>query len=238
MSLKTVYGLQMMGPSLEVIKWPSKKQALKSGNNWMLIETVDDLTNSSISSGRLAEYWNHHNPDTPVKDFKDREEGAKQLFAILERVAITAKKMSKAPQDAPKSEEEERYTSQPDDGEPPPEGKEETVAKTATKRKGAAAAPPKGKKAAAVSAAREKGAKGKGNVANLTPKTGKYAGMKLTASKDAQKENPRRPGSEGWKSLEIIRKKPGISYEDFRKAGGHPGQLNLDVTNGNIIAKS
>jgi hypothetical protein len=60
----------------------------------------------------------------------------------------------------------------------------------------------------------------------------KFAGRKLTPTAAAKKENPRRPDSHGHRSLEIIRKKPGITYEAFIAAGGRACDLRYDVAKG------
>lgn len=197
-----IYGVETTGQSLEILKWSDRKTAERAGNNWLLIENEKQLNESSISTGTLAALWNHHNPDTPVKRFADREEGAKQVFAIFERVAISAKKLSAH------------------------EGEKE-VAKGATAKKGAAKAPAK----------KGTGAKGKGNPANLKVRKSKYTGMKLTASAEAKKANPRKEGSHGYRSMEIIRNNPGITYEEFIAKGGRGNDLEWDVTKGNVTTK-
>jgi hypothetical protein len=45
--------------------------------------------------------------------------------------------------------------------------------------------------------------------------------------------NPRRQGSHGFKSLQIIYKHPGISVQVFVEAGGRLKDLNWDLKYGN-----
>lgn len=51
------------------------------------------------------------------------------------------------------------------------------------------------------------------------------------------KENPRRKGSHGHTSMEIILKTPGIAYEAFIKAGGRRNDLTWDINAGNAEAR-
>lgn len=204
----TIYGVDIGGGPLEILKWPDRKTAQRAGNSWMLVENAKELFESSVSNGRLAELWNFHNPDTPIQKFADREKGAEEVFAFFERVAISPKKLSTAPEGEAK------------------------VARGATAKKSAAATP--GKKAAAQAVATKKG---KGNAANLKTRTSKYSGMKLTPSKEAAAKNPRKEGSHGFKSIEIIRKNPGITYEDYIKKGGRNNDLEWDVSKGNVTTK-
>jgi hypothetical protein len=65
-----------------------------------------------------------------------------------------------------------------------------------------------------------------------------------TPTAAAKKENPRRPTakdrkgnvreSHGYRSLEIIRQKPGITYEAFIAAGGRARDLRWDVKFGRV----
>lgn len=51
---------------------------------------------------------------------------------------------------------------------------------------------------------------------------------------DALPSNPRRADSHGWRSLEIIRTKPGISVNEFLKAGGRLNDLRWDIEYGRV----
>lgn len=42
------------------------------------------------------------------------------------------------------------------------------------------------------------------------------------------KENPRKPGTSGYESLDLVLKQPGILYEIFRRAGGKKRDLIWD----------
>lgn len=51
-------------------------------------------------------------------------------------------------------------------------------------------------------------------------------------------ENPRRAGSHGHNSLQIILDDPGITYEDFRARGGRTNDLRWDINAGRVVVKS
>lgn len=199
-----IYGIEASGNSLDVLKWPSRKEAQRAGNNWLLIETEQELAGSSVSTKTLAELWNKHNPTESLKRFADRELGAKKVFPLLEKHAITPKEFSKAQETASQQEEEE----------------DNDMAKTATKKTVAKKAPA-AKKAVAGGGAR-RGA------------TSKYAGKKLHAT---GKENTRRVGTHGHKSMGIILANKGITFEDYVKKGGRPNDLEWDVGKGNVEVK-
>lgn len=48
------------------------------------------------------------------------------------------------------------------------------------------------------------------------------------------KENPRKPGTSGYESFELVKKQPGILYEIFRRAGGRKRDLLWDHQHGRI----
>ena len=54
----------------------------------------------------------------------------------------------------------------------------------------------------------------------------KLNGKRLISTREV---NPRREGSHGWHSHNIILVHPGITYEDYRSAGGRNNDLRWDV---------
>lgn len=66
-----------------------------------------------------------------------------------------------------------------------------------------------------------------------------FRGMRLFPSAAVKKANPRHPTAKqrsgkthaafGFVSLELIRKSPGLRYEDFIEKGGRPNDLRWDV---------
>ena len=65
--------------------------------------------------------------------------------------------------------------------------------------------------------------------------TSKFVGFKLFA---VGAENPRRKGSVGYKSHEIIRKNPGITYDEYVAKGGVPASLRYDYEHDYVEARS
>jgi hypothetical protein len=61
-------------------------------------------------------------------------------------------------------------------------------------------------------------------------RTSKYAGGILTAMKET---NPRRKGTFGYNSFQIILDNPGIPFESFLEAGGRTKDLRWDYEHGN-----
>lgn len=208
----TTFGIDARGKNLDVIKFPDKKAAQSTGNSLLLVESEQELAESSASTTFFASLWNKHNPTENVKRFIDRSQGAKKVFEMFERIAVEPGAMSTA-------------------DKPSAEAGESEVAATATKEK------PKGKaaKAPAKGKAATPAAKGKTN--NLPPARSQFAGKHLYPAGGAKKENPRRAGSKGWISMKVIIDNPGVLYEDFIKKGGRGTDLAWDIAHGNAEAR-
>jgi hypothetical protein len=69
-------------------------------------------------------------------------------------------------------------------------------------------------------------------------KPSRFSGKKLFPTDTAKKDNPRREKSHGHRSLEVIRTKPGITYEQFLRAGGRRVDLAWDIVHGNAEARA
>lgn len=65
-------------------------------------------------------------------------------------------------------------------------------------------------------------------------RTSAFAGKHLRA---AVGSNPRRPGSHGYRSLQIIIDNPGISTEDFVKSGGRLVDLAWDYQRDRVVVE-
>ncbi len=65
-------------------------------------------------------------------------------------------------------------------------------------------------------------------------RTSALAGKALYSTKD---ENPRRAGSHGHRSFQIILDQPGISYEDYVEKGGRLSDAKWDIEKGNLEAR-
>jgi hypothetical protein len=88
------------------------------------------------------------------------------------------------------------------------------------------AAPPR--KAAAPKATKERKPRSNGNGGGESRgRPSPFAGMRLYST---QEENPRRKDSLGYKSHEIVRKNPGIYFEDYILKGGRSKDLTYDYT--------
>jgi hypothetical protein len=66
------------------------------------------------------------------------------------------------------------------------------------------------------------------------PRISEFAGKPLFAKVAS---NPRRPDSHGHKSMAIILRKPGITYEDFLAKGGRNGDLRYDTVHGHVTTR-
>lgn len=97
---------------------------------------------------------------------------------------------------------------------------------------------PKAKKAAKPEAKEEAKPKAK---AAKEPKTNRRSNEKMEGKKlyfkGEGKENPRREGSHGHKSLQIIIDNKGITFDDFVKKGGRPKDLYWDINKGSVEVK-
>ncbi len=53
----------------------------------------------------------------------------------------------------------------------------------------------------------------------------------------AEGVNPRRTGTNGWHSFEIVRKNDGLTYAAYIEAGGRPNDLAWDIDHGFVTTK-
>lgn len=198
----TAYGVDGRGTDLTVFKFPDKKTAQSLGNSLLLVENEQELAESSVSTTFLAALWNKHNPAEQVKRWADRNQGAKKIFGMFDKIAIEPKTIT--------GDQENEVQTQ-----------------TAEKTKGVKA-PAKAKGGKAVKAKAETKANGNSAVSARS----KMAGLKLYPAGKSKKENPRKAGSHGWRSMKIIMDNPGITYEDFIKKGGRSNDLAYDIGKG------
>lgn len=119
--------------------------------------------------------------------------------------------------------------------------KKEAAEKAAAERKQAAAEKKAAKeaekadKAAAKAAAKAEG----GSKTRKSSLTGKLLKHSLPKDAEGNVKNPRRPGSYGHTSLQIIidAGDAGITTEDYVKAGGRMNDLHWDIDHGNAVAE-
>ena len=143
-----------------------------------------------------------------VKKFSDRATGLKRLTAMREKLA----------QAAPSSTPETQLTSET-----------ETAAFTTTVDPILDTQAPATEQPAAVPAAVPTAKRGRSN---------KCSGMSLRPTATCAYGNPRREGSCGHKSLQIIIDNPGILVEDFIRLGGRSNDLRWDLGHGNATAEA
>ena len=87
----------------------------------------------------------------------------------------------------------------------------------------------KGKKATATKAAKGGGKRG----APRGPRASdEFAGKKITLTDKSK--NPRREGTHGHRSMEIVLKHPGITYEDYTAKGGRRVDLKGSLELGEV----
>jgi hypothetical protein len=180
---------------------------------------------------------------SPVKKFETRDIANKRLAAIADQLA---KQIGYDPVNAPvepepatSTQSDEDATDEATDGAAPRvSGSLAAKVKSATAAKANKAAAAQEAKAAAKAekaAARE--ARAAASAATKEARAARTADKSGTRSSPfdgktlhpVREKNPRREGTFGWHSYEIIRKKPGITYEDYRKAGGRPNDLAWDI---------
>lgn len=53
----------------------------------------------------------------------------------------------------------------------------------------------------------------------------------------ADANNPRRKGSHGFHSLQVVIDNPGINHEDYLTMGGRNNDLRWDITHGNVLVE-
>lgn len=159
-------------------------------------------------------YWNT-TKQAPPESVEELTIACEGLLAKLPIDTTTTEELRKQIAElAPKPETKIQYTKTESEGDTLPATK---TSKKAAKK--AATKEPKQK--------REKAAK-----ATPAPR-GKYAGMALTATVE---ENPRREGSNGHKSFQLLLKNPGITYEKFIELGGRATDLAWDIEHKNAKA--
>ena len=76
-----------------------------------------------------------------------------------------------------------------------------------------------------------------------TPKEAKEPKGRASANKTihiatADGVNPRRAGTNGWNSFEIVRKNDGLTYAAYIAAGGRPKDLAWDIEHGYVTTKA
>jgi hypothetical protein len=220
----------------------SKKEAASIGNSGTTLTTIEELrsflaTSMEVSSKELASIFNAIGGKPPVTKFESKEVGARRVSQLLETKEPETlpwgganQENSMATQDAVKDKAAKAAEKEAAKAKAAAE-KEAAKAKAAAEKEAAKAA--KAKAAADKKAEREaaKAAKGDGRSGRTAGLAGKVLKAKVT-------DNPRRPGSHGFRSLQIIidAGANGIPFEDYIKKGGRNVDAKWDIDHGSAVA--
>ncbi len=202
----TTYKLTTTGKEApKVAVYPSMKEAAHHGNDGIFITTEDSLLKSAMTSAALVEMYNLLVPD-------DRH------ISKFETRAVGARRLFAELQKLPV--EKGSITSileapTPDNAENP------------------AAAPKKRPTQSKAPAAPKKASD---SHAGHAGKVSQHASRTIHPSDKVLKlGNPRKAGSFGFRSMAIVIAQPGLTYEDYIKAGGRANDLSWDIAHGNVI---
>jgi hypothetical protein len=197
------------------------------GNGHNIYPSPEDLAaGRAVDTAVMVEIFNTL-AETPVKRFSDRLTAAKRLWAIAhEKLEVVGDSKRKKPAAANPETSTDKTGDADNEGGADAGGTGQENSDMASKKKAADAAKKK------ATAAKGGEAKKPGN--GVRGKKSAYEGKKLYPVADACKDgNPRRAGSAGHKSMEIIIKNPGITYEEFIKKGGRAKDVLWDVAKKN-----
>lgn len=222
-----------------VMAFNSVKDAQSDRNGWYIPANAERLANEYIRAplSAMVKLYNSL-ADAPVTHFPDRLVAAKRLWEVLEENLTPS---SNKGNDTMATKNEATATKAPSKkAAAKASGVKATAEAKKTSAVAAAAATKKTGDAAKATAKAAKAPKGdttgRGRKSALAGKT-----LVATVKLDGDKApiNPRRVGSFGYNSLEIIIKagKTGISTEDYLAAGGRMNDLNWDVEHGSVSAK-
>lgn len=198
------FRIDVIGP--KVTKYVDEKTAVSSGNGGTLVSSEEQLVKSPVLMATMVELFNLGSTTRLKNVFKNREEAAKAVWPLLQKLSDPAK---------PRSQPE----------------KDLNMAKTPKTPKAAPAAAPKTTKGAKAPATAPAPKAPKAPAA-LKGKQSVFSGKFISLSPKAKGENVRKEGTGGWKSMEIVRKAGKISYDDYVKAGGRRQDLAWDMDRG------
>lgn len=257
--MTAVIALRLTGDKAPVaFRYPSKKAATLAANDLHVFATVDEFADPDrrVTTRDMVALYNSL-ADKPVQKFTDRATAAQRTWAIIEEKvtmndinqADTSKGVPEGVSEKMKAATEAQNKAKAEKAAAAAE-KKAAAEKAAAERKAAAEAKKAEaaeKKAAAAKAKAD--AKAQRDAERAAKKAEKGAsagngrrsalsGHKLTAvvkeGENGSLVNPRREGSHGHRSLQIIIDNPGITTEDYVKAGGRMNDLHWDVDHGNV----
>ena len=215
----TTYKLTTTGKEApKVAVYPSMKEAAHHGNDGIFITTEDSLLKSAMTSAALVEMYNLLVPDDRhISKFETRAVGARRLFAELQKLPVEKGSITSI-LEAPT----------PDNAENP--------AAAPKKRPTQSKAPAAPKKASDSHAGHAGKVSQHASHAGHAGKVSQHASRTIHPSDKVLKlGNPRKAGSLGFRSMAIVIAQPGLTYEDYIKAGGRANDLSWDIAHGNVI---
>lgn len=242
-------------------KFNSKSAALANDPHWFIPADEEELALNTINAPTVAmvKLYNSLNPSNPVKKFSDRNTAAKRLFAAANATLKEEEIMKIEEENIPENVSEQMAAAAEAQAAQRKAAAEEKARKAEEKKAEAEArkierAEAKAKREAEKAeakakreaereekrAAREaaKALKGEGSGVRSANK-GKI--IKATkVDENGNLINPRRPGSHGHNSMQIIINAgaEGIKYEDFIAAGGRSNDLNWDIAHDNVSVEA
>lgn len=225
----TVYAFDATDGS--IYKYADKAAAAKAGNALPMFTSAETLASlKEVKIEHLTAIYNDF-ADNAVKGFKSKEIAAKKVFDLLTSRNVAAepepapapakkskgkgKKADATPEAAPEGEPE----TPPAEGEPAPEtASSETAAKAEGEKKP--------RKARAKGEPKRKIERPKARLGERS----RYGGYEIYSTADGK--NPRKPGTAGHTAHQIVLDKPGLTFEEYRAAGGRTIDLEWDLMHG------
>ena len=189
----------------KIYEFKSRRHAASHGNGLLVATCAEDIVGSSVTAQQMVMLYNRFFDKQPVKRFQDKITAARALIALAQAKAL---KMIDTESENPMNDVAEVKAVVP---------KKAKVVK--------AAKAPKAEKSPKSEAAEGNGRRGRNSM---------FDGRKFKA-KDGLTTNPRRAGTNGFTSFEILLANPeGLQYEDYLAAGGRRVDLAWDLAHDNV----
>jgi hypothetical protein len=236
-------------PSIRCFK--TKRDAASIGNAGAIFTTADELRNAMpVATSDLVIIHNSL-AEKPVTKFQDRETAARRVFALVENMTAEEVPWSNGKEDIVPTQEQvaaaaeakakKEADAKAKAAEKAAKANETAAEKEAKAKAKVAAAEAKAKEAEAKKKAKAEAAAAKKAEKEANKKDGKagrassLAGKTLVATKA---ENGRRPGSHGFRSLQIVidAGAKGIVFEEYVKKGGRNIDAKWDQEHGALTA--
>jgi hypothetical protein len=227
------------GTDPEIRCFSTKREAQSLGNDGGMFTSLDELVNSmAISSTDMVKVYNRLSPK-PVNKFESRKIGAARLFTLLESMEPEKLPWSGEGEDTMAKNSTTATATATTDKAAAKAAAKEAAAKAKAEAKAAKEAAAKAKAEEKAAKAKEKAeAKAAAKAAKGDGRVGRTAGLAGSILKATKTENPRRPGSHGFRSLQLIidAGEAGITFEDFIKKGGRNKDAKWDIDHGAAVS--